>query len=214
MNHFYIIYKIINKINKKFYIGVHKTNDVNDDYYGSGHLIKAAIKKYGLENFEKQILHIFTKRKDAFAKEKELVTDKIIKSPQCYNIKLGGNGGFDFIKAKKLHKSSKGKKIIHNPVTNQQTKIDPALLDKYIKQGWKLGFRPSSLKKMSESGKIKIQSLEQKKKNSQSKIDCQIMRNPLNLKGKFIKNKLVNKYLKDGWEIYDRGKKIWKKQLI
>jgi len=210
MNHFYIIYKIVNKINKKFYIGVHKTNDVNDDYYGSGHLIKAAIKKYGLENFEKQILHIFTKRKDAFAKEKELVTDKMIKSPQCYNIKLGGNGGFDFIKAKKLHKSSKGKKIIYNPITNQQTKIDQVLLDKYIKQGWKLGFRPSSLKKMSESGKIKIQSPEQKKKNSQSKTGCQIMRDPLNLKGKFIKNKLVNKYLKDGWEIYDRGKKIWK----
>jgi GIY-YIG catalytic domain len=214
MDHFYIIYKIINKVNKKFYIGVHKTNNINDDYYGSGHLIKAAIKKYGVENFEKQILNVFTKRKDAFAKEKELVTDKIIKSPQCYNIKLGGNGGFDFIQAKKLHKSSKGKKIIYNPITNQQTKIDPIFLDKYIKQGWKLGFRPSSLKKMSESGKIKIQSPEQRGKNSQSKIDCQIMRVPGSFKGKFIKNSLVNSYLKNGWEIYDRGKKYWKKQSI
>jgi hypothetical protein len=211
MNHFYIIYKIVNKINKKFYIGVHKTTDIHDDYYGSGHLIKAAVKKYGIENFEKQILYVFTKRKDAFIKEKELVNEKLIKNSKCYNIKLGGNGGFDFIKAKKLHKSSKGKKIIYNPITNEQTKIEPIFLDKYLKEGWKLGFRPSSLRKMSESGKIKIQSQEQRKKNSKTKIGCQIMRDPENLKGKFIKNKFVKKYLNSGWEIYDRGKKEWKK---
>ena len=48
------IYEITNKVNGKTYIGQHL--DRGDKYFGSGNMIKAAIKKYGLENFEKRIL--------------------------------------------------------------------------------------------------------------------------------------------------------------
>lgn len=41
----YTIYKIVNLINNKFYIGKHQTIDPNDDYLGSGNAILAAIKK-------------------------------------------------------------------------------------------------------------------------------------------------------------------------
>ena len=90
---YYTIYKITNKINNKFYIGKHQTEDLNDGYMGSGKLIKRAIKKYGFDNFVKEILHIFDNEADMNAKEKELV----VLSEQSYNLCDGGHGGFGYI---------------------------------------------------------------------------------------------------------------------
>jgi len=90
---FYTIYKITNKLNNKFYIGMHKTIDLQDGYMGSGKLIRAAIQKYGIENFTKEILYIFDNEEDMKNKEKELV----VLSEQSYNLCEGGKGGFGYI---------------------------------------------------------------------------------------------------------------------
>jgi hypothetical protein len=46
MKHY--VYKIINIINGKIYIGKHSSTDINrDSYLGSGIAIAKAIKKYG-----------------------------------------------------------------------------------------------------------------------------------------------------------------------
>jgi len=49
-----IIYKTTNLINGKIYIGLDTKN--NPNYLGSGTAIKYAIKKYGKENFKKEII--------------------------------------------------------------------------------------------------------------------------------------------------------------
>jgi hypothetical protein len=94
---FYTIYKITNMINGKIYIGKHQTKDLNDGYMGSGkHLIRA-IKKYGIENFEKEIIFVFNNEDEMNAKEAELVTEEFIKEDNNYNLCVGGKGGFSYI---------------------------------------------------------------------------------------------------------------------
>lgn len=46
MTKFYTVYKITNIINNNIYVGCHATENINDNYYGSGTNIKKAIKKY------------------------------------------------------------------------------------------------------------------------------------------------------------------------
>ena len=91
---FYTIYKVTNNVNGKHYIGKHQTKDINDGYMGSGKLIKAAIKKYGADNFHKEILHVVQTEKEMDILEKILV----VPDPEIsYNLCEGGRGGFSYI---------------------------------------------------------------------------------------------------------------------
>ena len=56
---YYYVYQITNLRNDKIYVGKHKSikHPSENGYYGSGKQITAAIKKYGIENFKKEVLH-------------------------------------------------------------------------------------------------------------------------------------------------------------
>ena len=90
---YFILYQITNKITRAFYIGVHKTSNLNDGYMGSGKLIRRAIKKYGKDNFTKQIIEHFNSEEEMLKRESEIVTKQFIKQNNVYNLMPGGGYG-------------------------------------------------------------------------------------------------------------------------
>lgn len=95
------IYQITNKLNKKIYVGVHETNNLEDGYMGSGSYLKNAIKKYGIENFEKIILEFFETSDEMYLKEAEIVNEEFILREDVYNMMTGGEGGKKGVKQSK-----------------------------------------------------------------------------------------------------------------
>ena len=86
-----IIYKTTNLINNKIYIGKDSKN--NPLYLGSGKILNQAIKKYGIDNFKKEILE---ECNESIVDNREIywidyynARDRSI----GYNIAKGGSGG-------------------------------------------------------------------------------------------------------------------------
>ena len=106
------IYRITNMINGHTYIGQHKYSNLDDKYMGSGKILRKAIKKYGINNFSKEILisHI-PSREYADKAEINMIAKERSHDKAEYNIVDGGEGfrGHHTKEAKaKIGEASKG----------------------------------------------------------------------------------------------------------
>lgn len=141
---YFILYKTTNLINNKVYIGIHQTKNLDDGYLGSGLAFKRALKKYGKENFKREILKYCNSLEELLQEEKEYVTENWVNREDTYNLKTGGQSNGILSKDSKTKISEtlkerykKGEIIYHGkpytPTNEIKQKISIALKEKYKK---------------------------------------------------------------------------------
>lgn len=109
---FNFVYITTNLINGKQYIGDHSTNNLDDHYLGGGVYLNRSIKKYGKENFKKEILEQFGTKKEAFDAQKKYIDLYNTLKPKGYNISpAGGHQCKDSISDETKIKIKKNTKI-------------------------------------------------------------------------------------------------------
>lgn len=196
----YLVYKITNQINGKFYVGVHKTDNINDDYMGSGTILKRAQDKYGIENFTKEILAEFDNHEDMFNMEAKLVNEEFVSNQNTYNINCGGNGSFTHIN-ERLKNDKDFRQKLNQKISEKQKKrfiegkFDPYYLISFITEN---GFKgkthtEDTKKQMSLSHKGKHDG----SKNSQYGT-CWIYNENIK-ESKKIKKEDLSFWLDNGW---------------
>ena len=121
----YQIYKTTNLLDGKFYIGKHACRCKKCSYMGSGKYLKDVIKKYGKDNFKKEVLFILNSEEEMNEKEKDLVTEDFVKRDDTYNLGIGGQGGLllregNFFGKKHTEKSKKQMSKSHLGSTHRE----------------------------------------------------------------------------------------------
>lgn len=135
----YIIYKITNLINGKIYIGKHKCDKLDDDYFGSGKLLWLAINKYGIENFVFHLEFDLHNSDELDLLESMVVNEQFLKRDDVYNISRGGKTPcmygeknpfygkkHSYETRQKISKSNKGRKLSEEHkqhISNALTKL-------------------------------------------------------------------------------------------
>lgn len=184
---------------------MHKTKDLNDGYMGSGKLIQRAIEKHGIDNFTKEILHVFDNESDMKSKEAELVTEEFLACDDVYNLCPGGNGGFGYIN-KNCHNNKGNNRKIGNYGFRINSNVDhywtsetsKEMLKKFYLNG---GKNPFLNKKHSMETKNKISDIMKEKQSGDLNSQFGTI---------WITNGLENKKIKKESEIpegWNRGRK-------
>ena len=90
---YHYIYKTTCIITGKYYVGMHSSDSLNDNYLGSGKLLNFSIRKYGNKNHKREILEILECRNQLKDREKEIVNEELLSDPLNINLAYGGEGG-------------------------------------------------------------------------------------------------------------------------
>jgi hypothetical protein len=170
MKTYFYLYKITNNVNNHFYYGIHKTSNLDDGYMGSGKRLHAAYKKYGIENFTKEIIQYCNDWNELCQLEKSIVTEELVNDNNCYNMVPGGYyldeellkhiGQINSEKQKGEKNSQYNTvciyKIENNVYINKRIKRED--LEIYLSNGWNKGFKvnDTTKHKIASSNKVWI----------------------------------------------------------
>lgn len=94
MKKYNYVYKITNLVNGKIYIGKHSTDNLDDNYMGSGVVLHQAYQKYGLEHFKKEVIQFYNGGDELNQGEIFWIAKFNSTDPNIgYNRTFGGDGG-------------------------------------------------------------------------------------------------------------------------
>lgn len=203
------IYKTTCNLTKKYYIGMHSTINLNDDYMGSGKRLRYSIRKYGKENHIKEILEFLPTREELIIRESEIVNKVLLTDKLCMNIKEGGQGGF-INEDHRLKCSNAGNKAFSEKLKNDpefkkkfsETKrknLFDEISDGRRKPITEIGGCDWTGRKHKESSKKLVggkNSITQKGEKNSQYGTYWITKNNVNKK---IKSVELDSYLNDGW---------------
>lgn len=123
---YYYTYKINllkGSLVNKYYLGKHQTENLDDNYAGSGRIIKNYFNKYGKiegETYTKEIINYYDNAADLDAGEFELIGNLYETDNNCINLRAGGDR-IGFSEETKLLLSKNIKKYyINHPEAKQQ----------------------------------------------------------------------------------------------
>lgn len=200
---YHFIYKTTCLLNGKYYYGMHSTDNLNDEYYGSGRRLKRSLNKYGKENHSVEILEFLLDRKSLIKREKEVVNLNEIAKEDCMNIMVGGTGGF-ISDEQQRHRSICGgnayAKKLNNDLEFRERHIK--IVSENMKKNHQLGkikYNTFTNKRHSEEAKLKISASRKGKgtnKDNSQYGTCWITKDDINKK---IKKNEISKYLECGW---------------
>lgn len=222
---YYLIYKITNNVNNKIYIGKHQTKNKNDGYMGSGRILKRAIEKYGLDKFTKEILFECNSLEEMNEKEAEIVDEEFVARLDTYNVKLGGQGGWDFCNKnlnidylqRGINGTNKFRKLLQNVEyynkhlqkmrklsqnKEWRNKVKQGMKEKILKDGYLN--TPHKHTAESKAKISKANSIKQKGENNSNFGKCWIYNENLK-ENKTIKKEDLNIWLEKGWK---KGRKM------
>jgi len=169
-----IIYKTTNIINGKIYIG--QTANNNETYLGSGVKIYEAIRKYGKENFKREVIDRASCLSELAEKEKHWIKFYDSQNPMIgYNIAFGGQGigNFGLVRSEKTRKlMSESKQGEKNNMYGQGHKISGEKNGQYGMTGEKSPnfgkqHKPETIALMKEKARKGPRSDDEKKKMSE-----------------------------------------------
>lgn len=175
----YLIYKIVNVVQGKYYIGQHCTKNPLDDYMGSGSYIERAISCHGLSQFVKILIADHSNFDDMNLHEKQLVqlSNCYPNDLMSYNLVEGGNGKMTNQLKKKISDTLKGKMAgKNNPMYGYQWSLEQRKHQSKIMKGRQVSeeFREQCRKRCKGNGNPmygKYHSIESKAKMSKIRIE-------------------------------------------
>jgi len=124
------VYIITNLVNEKQYVGDHSTNNLNDEYLGSGSYLGKAKEKYGNENFKREILEYFATKQEAFNAQEKYINEYNTLIPNGYNVHSKGGSNLppaylsDEVKKKISETKKEQKRIPWNKGHKGVTKLN------------------------------------------------------------------------------------------